>query len=77
LPTGDSFIPYGGALEKLDGPKSPGLVHAFRRALLLHGVDLPGLSGMTTAAHSEADIEQTVAAVAAALELLKEDGVTG
>jgi hypothetical protein len=36
----------------------------------LHGVDLPGYWGMTTAAHSEADIEQTVAAVAAALDLL-------
>jgi glutamate-1-semialdehyde 2,1-aminomutase len=75
-PDSDDFIPYGGALEKLDGAKNPRLSHAFRRALLLHGVDLPGLGGMTTAAHTEADIEQTVAAVAAALDLLKNDGVT-
>jgi glutamate-1-semialdehyde 2,1-aminomutase len=77
MPASDDFIPYGGSLERLDGPKSPRLVHAFRRALLLSGVDLPGLGGMTTAAHTEADIEQTVAAVATALDLLKDDGVTG
>jgi glutamate-1-semialdehyde 2,1-aminomutase len=76
-PTDDDFIPYGGALAKLDGGKNPRFTHAFRRALLLHGVDLPGLGGMTTAAHTEADIEQTVAAVTAALELLEDEGVTG
>ena len=31
-PTGDDFIPYGGDLDKLDGPKNAKLVHAFRRA---------------------------------------------
>jgi glutamate-1-semialdehyde 2,1-aminomutase len=76
IPSGDDFIPYGGALEKLEGPKSPRLIHAFRRALLLHGIDLPGLGGMTTAEHTERDIEQTITAVAAALELLKDDGMT-
>jgi glutamate-1-semialdehyde 2,1-aminomutase len=71
---GDDFIPYGGALDKIEGPKDAGLSHAFRRALLLHGVDLPGLGGMTTAAHTEADIEQTVATVAAALDLVGQQG---
>jgi glutamate-1-semialdehyde 2,1-aminomutase len=74
-PGGDDFIPYGGDVQKLDGPKNVRLVHAFRRGMLLHGVDLPGLSGMTTAAHKEADIEQTVQAVAATLELLREEGL--
>ena len=37
------------ALAALDAPRSPQLIHAFRQALLLHGVDLFGLSGMTTA----------------------------
>jgi glutamate-1-semialdehyde 2,1-aminomutase len=74
-PVGEDFIPYGGTLEKLDGPKNARLAHAFRRALLLHGIDLPGLGGMTTAAHTEADIDQTVSAVAAALDLLKRDKV--
>jgi glutamate-1-semialdehyde 2,1-aminomutase len=75
-PANDDFTPYDGSLEKLDGSKNPRLIHAFRRALLLGGVDLPGMGGMTTAAHTEADIEQTVAAVAAALELLEKDRVT-
>ena len=47
---------------------------AFRQAMLLHGVDLPGLSGMTTAAHTNADVEETVAAVAGTLELLQAEG---
>jgi glutamate-1-semialdehyde 2,1-aminomutase len=74
-PTGDEFIPYGGALDKLDGPKNNQLVQAFRRAMLLHGVDVPGLSGMTTAKHTEADVDKTVAAVDAALEILQAEGL--
>jgi glutamate-1-semialdehyde 2,1-aminomutase len=72
-PQADDFLPYGGDWEKLGRPSSPRRMHAFRCALLLHGVDLPGFWGMTTAAHTDADIEQTVAAVAAALELLQAD----
>ena len=41
--------------------------------MLLHGVDLPGLGGMTMAAHSEADLDKTVAAVAGTLEMLHEE----
>jgi glutamate-1-semialdehyde 2,1-aminomutase len=70
-PAGDDFVAYGGALDKLDGPKNVRLVQAFRRGMLLHGVDLPGLNGMTTAAHSEADVDRTVEAVAGTLELLQ------
>ena len=40
------------------------------RAMLLSGVDMPGLWGLTTAAHTEADIERTVAAVTASLDLV-------
>jgi hypothetical protein len=39
--------------------------------MLLHGVDLPGLGGMTTAAHTEADVERTAAAVAGSADLLR------
>jgi len=74
-PTDDDFIPYGGAVESLDGPKDARLVHAFRQAMLLNGVDLPGLSGMTTCAHSEADIDRTVSAVGTALDLLRDEGI--
>jgi glutamate-1-semialdehyde 2,1-aminomutase len=73
-PTGDDFVPYEGALERLETPKPAGLVHAFRRGMLLNGVDLPGLGGMTTLSHAEAAVEQTVAAVAATLDLLDADG---
>jgi glutamate-1-semialdehyde 2,1-aminomutase len=72
-PVSDDFIPYDGDYNKLDGPKDAKLVHAFRRAMLLSGVDLAGLGGMTTSAHSEADIEQTVTAVEGALEILQEE----
>ena len=74
-PAGDDFIPYGGALDRLDGPKKAWPIHAFRRGMLLHGVDLPGLSGMTTAAHTETDVEQMVAAVAGTVQLLQEESM--
>jgi glutamate-1-semialdehyde 2,1-aminomutase len=69
-PTGDDFIPYGGDPARLEGVADRKLTHAFRCAMLLHRVDLPGLGGMTTAAHTEADLDRTVAAVAGTLELL-------
>jgi glutamate-1-semialdehyde 2,1-aminomutase len=74
-PDGDDFIPHGGAFEKLDSPRDARLVHAFRRGMLLHGVDQPGLAGMTMAAHSEEDIERTVAAVAGTVEALRGEGI--
>jgi glutamate-1-semialdehyde 2,1-aminomutase len=74
-PTRDDFVPYGGDVDKLGGPRDTRLVQAFRRGMLLHGIDLPGLSGMTTAAHREADVELTVGAMAATLELLGEEGL--
>lgn len=74
-PTDEDFIPYEGSLERLDGPRNPRLTHAFRQGMLLHGVDLPGLAGTVMAAHTEADVEQTVAAVAGTLDLLREEGL--
>jgi glutamate-1-semialdehyde 2,1-aminomutase len=71
-PSNDDFVPYGGSLDKLDAPRNPRLVHAFRRGMLLNGVDLPGLSGMTTAAHTEADVEHTVRAASATLDALQQ-----
>jgi glutamate-1-semialdehyde 2,1-aminomutase len=71
-PAGDDFLPHGGDYRRLGVPKDRRLVHAFRCALLLHGVDMPGLGGMTTAAHTEADVEQTAEAVATAAELVRD-----
>ena len=75
-PTSDDFVPFDGALDKLSGAKNPRLPHAFRQGMLLHGVDLPGLAMMTMAAHTDTDIEQTIAAVAGTLDLLREEGLT-
>ena len=71
----EEAVPYDGDLRRLGAAPDPRLRCAFRQAMLLHGVDLPGLSGMTTAAHTEADIEETVQAVAGALELLRAEGL--
>jgi glutamate-1-semialdehyde 2,1-aminomutase len=74
-PTGDDFTPYDGSVEKLDGPRDGRLVAAFRQAMLLNGVDLIGLGGMTTAAHTDADVAETLAATGRALDLLAEEGL--
>jgi glutamate-1-semialdehyde 2,1-aminomutase len=74
-PSDDAFIPYDGDLESLAGPRNTRLAHAFRRGMLVHGVDLPGLSGMTTAAHAREDIEFTSQAVAATVEALQREGL--
>jgi glutamate-1-semialdehyde 2,1-aminomutase len=74
-PADDSFVPYGGAADKLEGGKDGRLSQTFRCGMLLHGVDLPGLGGMTTMAHTEADVDQTVAAVAGTLDMLSAEGI--
>ncbi len=74
-PQTDEFVPYGGVFDRLDGPRDVRLVHAFRRGMLLHGVDLPGLGGMTTAAHTADDVERTVVAVGQTLEGLRGEGM--
>ncbi len=66
-PTEEDFIPYDGEFAKLNRYPPTDLTHAFRCAMLLHGVDLPGLGGLTMSVHSEADIEKTVRAVDAAI----------
>jgi glutamate-1-semialdehyde 2,1-aminomutase len=59
----DGFIPFGGDLNALDGPKDAKLSHALRRGMLLNGVDFWGTAGMTSAAHSAADVAQTIRAM--------------
>lgn len=69
----DGLIPYGGDIDKLDGPRDAKLTQAFRRGMLLNGVDLPGFGGWMTAAHSVADVDRTVEAVAATLGAMKNE----
>jgi glutamate-1-semialdehyde 2,1-aminomutase len=75
LCTDDSFIPYDGDPARLEAPSDPRLVHAFRAAMLLHGVDLPGLGGMTTTAHDDADVDAAVNAVSCSIDLLRTEGL--
>lgn len=74
-PGADDFVPYNGDPNQLEAPRDRKLVHAFRCGMLLHGVDLPGLGGMTTAAHSEADVDNAVNAVGKTLQLLQDESV--
>jgi glutamate-1-semialdehyde 2,1-aminomutase len=69
-PTTDDFIPCGGDYRKLDADQPASLKHALRTSLLLGGVDWFGWSGMTSAAHTADDIDQTVHAFDQALTLL-------
>ncbi len=74
-PEGDDFIPYHYDLHKLEvNPPAP-VVRAFRQAMLLNGVDSPGMSGMTCAAHTPDDIEQTVAAVGETIRMMRAEGL--
>ena len=68
--TSDDFIPCAGNYQQLDGEQPATLKHAFRCALLLEGVDWFGFSGMTSAEHTPADLDQTVVAFDRALDLL-------
>ncbi len=69
----DGFVPHDSDPEQLEGNHDRELMHAFRRGMLLNGVDLPGFWGMTSAAHQEADIDKIVDAVSATLDLLDAD----
>ena len=69
-PAGDDFIPYDGSVGALDAAKDVKTVHAFRQAMLLNGVDLPGKGLFLTCEHTDADVAKTVAAVVAAAEML-------
>lgn len=68
------MIPYEGDLNKLDGVKDPKLISLFRQGMLLNGVDLSGMGGWLTAAHTPHDIARTVKAVEATIEALKTEG---
>ena len=74
-PDSDDFIPCGGRLDKLDGPKDMKLIQGWRQGLLMAGVDLFGLGAFVTAAHSEADLARTVGAVEQTIESLREEGL--
>lgn len=71
----DDFVPCNGDHLQLDGARPAALKHGFRAALMLNGVDWFGWGGLTSAAHTTADIQQTVTAFSKAIDLLREDGL--
>jgi glutamate-1-semialdehyde 2,1-aminomutase len=70
-PDNDSFIPYGNDLNKLDGPKDAKFIYKLRQALLLEGVDWWGFAAMTSAAHTDADVVQTLTAFERAIPIVE------
>lgn len=70
-PTSDAFIPYDNDYKKLDIEPPRKFTHAYRTALLCGGVDWFGWGGLTSAAHTDDDVEQTVAAFEQAIDLLR------
>lgn len=76
-PEGAHFRPYNNDFAKLDRTFDSQLNHAFRCALLVGGVDWMGWGGMTSAAHTEADINHAVSAFANAIQLLRADRLIG
>ena len=69
------FDPYAWHYRKLKGGNDEQLLTHLRCGLLLNGVDLATNGGMTTAAHTEADITETVRAFEQTIEWMKADGL--
>lgn len=67
------FDPYEWDYKKLKGGNDEQLLTHLRCGLLLNGVDLATNGGMTTAAHTEKDITQTVRAFEKTIEWMKAD----
>ncbi|MCE9560713.1 MAG: aminotransferase class III-fold pyridoxal phosphate-dependent enzyme [Planctomycetes bacterium] len=70
-----SFVPFGGDVNLLDGPKNMKLVFALRQAMFLNGVDWWGLAGMTSCEHNNGVILATVKAFEVAVEAAMAEGL--
>jgi glutamate-1-semialdehyde 2,1-aminomutase len=77
LATGDTdgFVPFGGDVSALDGPKDMKLVFALRQAMLLNGVDWWGMAGMTSCEHTPDVVKATVRAFEASVEAVAAEGL--
>lgn len=69
------FNPYAWDYRKLKGGNNAQLLTPLRCGLLLNGVDLASNGGMTTSAHTEADIQKTVQAFEQTLDWMKAEGL--
>ena len=73
--TDDATIPCGGDYQKLDIEQPSKLKHAFRAGMLTQGVDWFGWSGMTSVAHTDYDLAETVKAFEWTVDQLRSDGM--
>ena len=73
-PESDDFIPYDNDFKKLDRSYDTKLLHAFRAASMIGGVDFFGWGAMVSACHTPEDIAVAAAAVSQAIDLLRADG---
>ena len=71
----DGFIPHGGDVNALDGPKNMKQVYAMRQGMLLNGVDWWGTAGMTSCEHTADDIAKTVTAMEATIAAMTQEGL--
>ena len=69
------FDPYTWDYQRLKGGNDEELLTNLRCGLLLNGIDLATNGGMTTAAHTEEDINTTVDAFIQTIEWMREDGL--
>ncbi|MEZ6045848.1 MAG: aminotransferase class III-fold pyridoxal phosphate-dependent enzyme [Planctomycetaceae bacterium] len=78
-PTSESedFLPYDNDYQQIDRPIDKELSHAFRKAMLLNNLDFMGWGAMTSSAHTDKDIDQTIESFSKGLDLLKEHGYVG
>ena len=68
------FNPHEWDYRRLKTASQPDLMMNLRCGMLLNGIDFPG-NGMTTAAHTDEDIQQTVAALDQTINWMKEEGL--
>ncbi|MCA9042440.1 MAG: aminotransferase class III-fold pyridoxal phosphate-dependent enzyme, partial [Planctomycetaceae bacterium] len=71
-PDSEDFLPYQNDYQQVDRPIEKELSHAFRKAMLINGLDFMGWGAMTSAAHTDKDIDQTIDAFGKGLDLLRE-----
>ncbi|MCZ6679225.1 MAG: aspartate aminotransferase family protein [Candidatus Poribacteria bacterium] len=67
------FDPYTWDYRTLKGGSNAELTKNLRCGMLLNGIDIAGNGGMTMAAHTEEDVQQTIAAFDQTIEWMKAD----
>ena len=75
-PDDDFSWSWGEAGPQAGVPATPTAIQwPFRRSLMTHGVDLLGSIALVSCVHSEADVDQSIEAFAAAMSDLRRDSV--